>query len=127
MNAKAIPHDEGGNEPDPDDVKQLIDQLRALIGLDEGELYTLRRGMLHHVQQRNEDNGLRRVRVMEEAYEAAYTLARQLRGSMRGYRPDPALVISALVMHAAQQPDAADIARAYLQNLFVGAAESPAP
>lgn len=114
-------------EHDAAEVKDLIDQLRALIGLDEGELYTLRRGMLHHVQQRNEDNGLRRIRIMEEAFDAAYALARQLRGSMRGYRPDPALVISALVMHAARLPDAERIAHAYLRNLFVAAEDSPAP
>jgi hypothetical protein len=58
---------------------------------------------------------------MEEAYDAAQSLARQLRGRMRGYRPDPALVVSACVMYAVEHlaPEEAEaIALAYLQRLF---------
>ena len=83
------------------DVRALVEMLKEMLGLKEGELYTLRR-----------------VRVMEEAYNAAYGLARGLRKTMRGYRPDPALVISALVMHTARLPEAPDIVQQYLQALF---------
>ncbi len=105
-------------EDDVQNAKALIEQLRVLINLSEGELYTLRRGLLQQVQHRDEDNGLRRIRVMEEAYDAAYALARELRPLMRGYRPDPALVISALVMTAVQRDDALQSTQQYLQGLF---------
>lgn len=114
------------SEHNPDEVRALIETLKGMIELEEGELYTLRKGILHHVQQRNEDNGLRRIRVMEEAYDAAYAIAKRLRKTMRGYRPDPALVISALVMHGASQEGAEDIARAYLYNLFTAQGETSA-
>ena len=104
----------------PDDVAALIETLRGMVDLEDGELYTLRKGKLHHVVRRDEENGLRRIMVMAEAYEAAQIMARQLRPRMRGYRPDPALVVSALVMHAVtlppEQSDA--IAIEYLQRLF---------
>ncbi len=104
----------------PDDVAALIETLRGMVDLEDGELYTLRKGTLHHVVRRDEENGLRRIMVMAEAYEAAQIMARQLRPRMRGYRPDPALVVSALVMHAVtlppEQSDA--IAIEYLQRLF---------
>ena len=106
------------DDDDADTAKVLIEQLRALLNLSEGELYILRRGLLQQVQHRDEDNGLRRIRVMEEAYDAAYALARQLRPLMRGYRPDPALVISALVMTAVQRDDALQTTQHYLQGLF---------
>jgi len=118
----------------PDDVAALIETLRGMVDLEDGELYTLRKGTLHHVVRRDEENGLRRIMVMAEAYEAAQIMARQLRPRMRGYRPDPALVVSALVMHAVtlppEQSDA--IAIEYLQRLFSrtessGAEAQPAP
>ena len=88
----------------PDDVTALIETLRGMVDLEEGELYTLRKGKLHHVVRRDEENGLRRIMVMEEAYAAAQIMARRLRQRLRGYRPDPALVASALVMHAVTLP-----------------------
>lgn len=108
----------------PDDVVALIATLRGMVDLEEGELYTLRKGQLHHVVPRDEDSGLRRIKVMEEAYDAAQIVARRLRQQMRGYRPDPALVVSACVMHvlASLAPEDADaIVMTYLQRLFVRA------
>ena len=105
----------------PDDVAALMDTLRGMVELEEGELYTLRKGQLHHVVPRDEDSGLRRIKVMEEAYDAAQRMARRLRQRMRGYRPDPALVVSACVMYAVEHlaPEEAEaIALAYLQRLF---------
>jgi len=101
-----------------EEVRSLVDSLGKVMGLEEGELYTLRRGMLHHVRKQDDDNALRRVRIMEEAYDAAYALARSLRSTLRGYRPDPTLVISALVMHAVRLPEAPDIVQVYLQGIF---------
>jgi len=118
----------------PDDVAALIATLRGMVDLEEGELYTLRQGKLHHVTPRDEENGLRRLKVMEEAYDAGQRVARRLRQRMRGYRPDPALVVSAFVMHAVTlPPEQADaIALAYLQRLFSrtessGAEAQPVP
>ncbi len=105
----------------PDDVAALLETLRGMVDLEEGELYTLRKGKLHHVVPRDDENGLRRIKVMEEAYDAAQIAARRLRQQLRGYRPDPALVASAFVMHAVEHlpPAEADaIAIAYLQRLF---------
>jgi hypothetical protein len=108
----------------PDDVAALMETLRGMVELEEGELYTLRKGQLHHVVPRDEDSGLRRIKVMEEAYDAAQHMARRLRQQMRGYRPDPALVVSACVMHilASLAPEDADaIVMTYLQRLFTRA------
>jgi hypothetical protein len=108
----------------PEDVAALIETLRGMVELEEGELYTLRKGQLHHVVRRDEDNGLRRILLMEEAYDAAQSMARRLRQGMRGYRPDPALVVSACVMHVLESP-APEAAHAtvmtYLQRLFTRA------
>jgi hypothetical protein len=108
----------------PDDVAALIETLRGMVDLEEGELYTLRKGQLHQVVPRDEDSGLRRIKVMEEAYDAAQIMARRLRQQMRGYRPDPALVVSACVMHVLESlaPEDADaIVMTYLQRLFMRA------
>ncbi|HRD68378.1 MAG TPA: hypothetical protein PKY50_19795 [Candidatus Competibacter sp.] len=77
--------------------------------------------MLRHVARQEEESGLRRIKIMEEAYEAAQIAARRLRKYGRGYRPDPALVVSAFVMHtcAEMTPEDADaVALNYLQRLF---------
>ena len=50
------------------EVRSLIENLQGLLGLEEGQLYTLSRGLLHHVRTHEDDDALRRVRVMEEAY-----------------------------------------------------------
>ncbi|MBK8185656.1 MAG: hypothetical protein IPK63_23275 [Candidatus Competibacteraceae bacterium] len=104
----------------PEDVAALLETLRGMVDLEDGELYTLRKGRLHHVVRREEDNGLRRILIMDDAYDAAQQQARRLRQRMRGYRPDPALVVSALVMHGAKLDPAVadDIAIQYLQQLF---------
>ncbi len=102
----------------PGDVVALVEALRGMIDLEEGELYTLRKGMFHRIARNDDDNGLRRIRVMEDAYDAATVVAKRLRKKMRGYRPDPALVISAFVLHAARLEGADDIAIEYLQWLF---------
>jgi hypothetical protein len=102
----------------PEEAAALIEALRGLVDLEDGELYTLRKGMLHRVTRGEDDNGLRRIKIMEEAYDAAAHVAKRLRKRMRGYRPDPALVISAFVQYAARLEDAEEIALDYLQWVF---------
>ncbi len=102
----------------PDDVQALVKTLCAMVNLEDGELYTLRKGMLHHIHRSEDDNGLRKIRVMEEALKVAREIAKRLRQKMRGYRPDPALVISACVMHTASLKEVDEITITYLQRLF---------
>ena len=102
----------------PEEATALIEALRGLMDLEDGELYTLRKGMFHRVSRNEDDNGLRRIKIMEEAYDDATRVAKRLRPRMRGYRPDPALVISAFVQYAARLEDAEEIALDYLQWVF---------
>lgn len=104
-----------------EEVVALMATLRERMNLEEGELYALHKGLLRRVARQEEENGLRRIKIMEEAYEAAQIAARRLRKYGRGYRPDPALVVSAFVMHACAEmtPEDADaVALNYLQRLF---------
>ena len=110
----------------PEEVAALIETLRGLVDLEDGALYTLRKGMLHPVPRSEDDNGLRRIKIMEEAYDAATTVAKRLRPRMRGYRPDPALVISAFVQYAARLETADEIALDYLQWVFSRSEPDPA-
>lgn len=89
------------------------------IDLEEGEMYVVRKGHLVHLERREEDDeGMRRVRVTDTAYQAAIDLGRRMRKRMRGYRPDVSLVISALVMRAAGSADAEEAVRTFVQMLF---------
>lgn len=80
-----------------------MEGLQAMMELEAGELYTLRKGTLHHIARHDDDQGRRRIRIMEAAYDAAPERARRLRRGMRGDRPDPARVVSAVVRDAARQ------------------------
>ena len=93
-----------------EEVVALMSTLREMMNLEDGELYALHKGLLRRVARQDEDSGLRRIKLMEEAYEAAQIAARRLRKYGRGYRPDPALVVSAFVMHACAEmtPEDAD-------------------
>ena len=110
----------------PEDAAALIEALRGLMDLEDGELYTLRKGMLHRVSRNEDDNGLRRIKIMEAAYDDAARVAKRLRPRMRGYRPDPALVISAFVQYAARLEEAENIALDYLQWVFSRSEPDPA-
>lgn len=68
----------------PEEATALIAPLRSLMDLEDGELYTLRKGMLHRVSRNDDDNGLRRIKIMEAAYDAATQVAKCLRQRMRG-------------------------------------------
>ena len=110
----------------PEEATALIEALRGLMDLEDGELYTLRKGMFHRVSRNEDDNGLRRIKIMEEAYDDATRVAKRLRPRMRGYRPDPALVISAFVQYAARLEEAENIALDYLQWVFSRSEPDPA-
>lgn len=67
--------------------------------LEEGELYVFRKGHLEHIA-RDEEEGMRRVRITEEAYLSAMEVGKQMRSQLSGYKPDVSLVISAILVHA---------------------------
>ena len=72
--------------------------------LPEGGFYVVRGGELVRVERSEDD--LPTVPVSHAAKEALLQLRRQCRKALGGYRPDVALVISALVLHACKHHDA---------------------
>jgi len=99
-------------------ARSPVESSGKVMGQEDWELYSLRRRLLYPIRTGDDYNALRRVRILEEAYDAAYALARSLRSTLRGYRPDPTLVISALVMYAVRLPEAPVIVQQYLQGAF---------
>ena len=64
--------------------------------IEDGEIYRCEKGKLKLVK-REEDEGMRRIRVTEEAFEAIQEVSRAIRRETGGYRPDITLVASALL------------------------------
>ena len=85
--------------------------------LEEGELYVVKNGELEHIQRDPEDT-MRKVRLTEEAVTSVMLVQRKMRKEMQGYKPDMALVASALVSHAAKLPEAPRVVRMYLTELM---------
>ncbi len=83
----------------------------------DGDLYIWRHGRLEHIER--EDNPMRRVRMTEEAYQTAMELGKTMRQALNGYKPDISLVVSALVVAAAQDRETASTAvRNYVVKMF---------
>ena len=78
--------------------------------LQEGDLYVVKQGQLMHVER---EGDLPKVPVSEEAKEALLQLRRRCRRVLGGFRPDVALVASALIQYAASLPQAETIVRDY--------------
>ena len=72
--------------------------------LPEGGFYVVRGGELVRVERSEDD--LPTVPVSHAAKDALLQLRRLCRRALGGYRPDLALVASALVLHACEQLDA---------------------
>lgn len=86
--------------------------------LEEGELYVLRKGYLEHVP-RNADDGMRRVRITEDAYQVAMDVGRAMRKELNGYKPDVSLVTSALLLnHTDDGQKAQDIVKQFVIRMF---------
>ena len=85
--------------------------------LEEGELYVVKNGELEHIQ-RDPDDTMRKVRLTEDAVKELIVVQRKMRKEMQGYKPDMALVASALVSHAAKLPEAPRLVRLYLTALM---------
>ena len=86
--------------------------------LEEGELYVLRKGRLEHVP-RNEDDGMRRIRITEQAYEAAMQIGRWMKADLGGYKPDVSLVVSALVLDRGEKVERTkEVIRQFVVTMF---------
>lgn len=86
----------------------------------EGELYVVRNGRLQHIERFYD---LPKVEVSDGAKDALRALQRRCRRLLGGFRPDIALVASALIEHGAALPQAQDIIEAYARELRIGITE----
>lgn len=73
--------------------------------LQEGKLYVYQDGELKEIE-RDPDDTLKKVRIMEEAITSATKVQKQLRKQLAGYKPDLSLVCSALIIAKASEDDA---------------------
>jgi len=86
--------------------------------LEEGELYVFKKGVLEHLHRDPEDN-LRKIRITDGAYEVAVDVQKKLRKSLKGYKPDITMVISALIEDAANDSkNATEVVKGYAQKMF---------
>ncbi|MGI0025607.1 MAG: hypothetical protein ACREA4_10755 [Nitrososphaera sp.] len=101
-------------------MKQMGTRSGANEGeLEEGELYAYRKGKLEKLP-RIED-GMRKVRITETAYEMAMEVGQDMREELKGYRPDAALIVSALIEHGNQGLEQKkDAVRRFVKELFGG-------
>src|ERR1700674_5342637 len=79
--------------------------------LQEGELYVVQHGQLKHLERPPDD--LPRVPISQAARERLLELRRRCRKALGGFRPDVALVASALIEQGAGSNDAELIVAAY--------------
>jgi len=77
------------------------DALKEIWGMQEGELYVVKDGELKHLPRSDDD--LPKVPVSEAARDALLQVRRKCRKALGGFRPDLALVTSALVLYACER------------------------
>ena len=87
--------------------------------LEEGGLYVVRKGKLVLVP-RNDEEGMRRLRVTEEAYQKAMDIGHQMRRELGGYKPDVSLVVSALLLSDIDELRARQTVRQFVLRMFSG-------
>jgi hypothetical protein len=69
--------------------------------LEDGDVYICRKGKLERLPKT--DDGMRRIRITEDAYQAAMDLGQRLRKDLHGYKPDVSLVASALILDGCRE------------------------
>lgn len=94
--------------------------VEATDELEEGELYVLRKSKLEKIPKADED-GMRRVRVTEVAFQAASDIGKGMRKHLNGYKPDVSLVISALVLGSESGLGKEEVVKQFVLTLFEGA------
>lgn len=94
------------------------------VPLIDGELYVVRNGRLHKIDRSND---LPKVEISDDAKDALRALQRRCRRLLRGFRPDIALVASALIEYAAglPEPQPLEIVDIYARKLGIGLVEPP--
>ena len=75
--------------------------LKEVWGMQEGELYIVKDGELKRLPRSDDD--LPKVPVSEAARDALLQVRRKCRKALGGFRPDLALVTSALVLYACER------------------------
>lgn len=70
--------------------------------LEEGTVYVCRNGKLEELP-RTQDDGMRRIRITDDAYQAAMNLGHRLRKELHGYKPDVSLVASASILEGCRE------------------------
>lgn len=92
--------------------------------LIEGGLYVVRDGRLRRIVHAD---GLPRVEVSHQAKDALHDLQRKCRRLLRGFRPDIAILASALIEYAVElpEPQALLIIDRYVRKLGLMAVEPP--
>ena len=86
----------------------------------EGEIYVVQNGQLQLIVR---DNDLPKVPVSREARDALHDLRRRCRRELGGFRPDLALVASAMIEYATALPHAESLVKAYAQAALARKAE----
>jgi len=81
----------------------------------KGELYAYRKGKV------GIEDGMRKVRITEQAYAMAMEIGQEMREELKGYRPDAALIVSGLIEQGNQGPEQKkEAVRRFVKELFSG-------
>ena len=93
-----------------------IDDQSALEELEDGEIYAYKNGVLEKLERDPDD--LKKVRMMNDAFDEVLALQKRMRKELAGYKPDITAVVSALIVDACKQKDAPLVVKSYLAKMF---------
>lgn len=97
------------------------DALTKVLGMQEGELYIVKDGELKHLPRSDDD--LPKVPVSEPARNALLQVRRKCRKALGGFRPDLALVTTALVLYACERDPIAIVVDHFHEVMPAGPAD----
>ena len=103
----------GKTEPNRQSVGERVEVEK----FDDG-LYQARAGELRKLDV--EDDGLKKIRVSQTAFESVRTVQKQMRKLLGGRKPDISLVAEAMLMHAGQIEGIEEQVRQYAIKVFSG-------
>jgi thymidylate kinase len=87
------------------------------VNVEDG-LYQARAGELNKLDV--EDDGLKKIRVTPEVFEAVREVQKRMRKLLGGRKPDIGLVAEALLLHAARSEGIEEKVREYCASVFSG-------
>ena len=85
------------------------------VNVEDG-LYQARAGELHKLDL--DDDGLKKIRVAPEVFEAVRGVQKKMRKLLGGRKPDIGLVAEAMLMHAAVAEDIEEVVKQYCATVF---------